>query len=75
MPGDLQQVRLAARPLGAALPAEVTFMVNGQPAGRATHLPFETWWTLQPGAHYITAVALAADGQQIASEGIWIEVE
>jgi len=75
MPGDFQQVRLAARPLGAALPAEVTFLVNGQPAGRATRLPFETWWTLQPGAHYITAVATAADGQQIASEGIWIEVE
>lgn len=75
MPAGLQQVRLAARPLGAALPAEVTFLVNGQPAGRATRLPFETWWTLQPGAHYVTAVATGADGQQITSEGIWIEVE
>jgi penicillin-binding protein 1C len=75
MPGDLQQVRLAARPLGAALPAEVTFLVDGQPAGRATRLPFETWWTLQPGAHHIAAVAVDAAGQQVASEGIWIEVE
>ena len=75
MPGELQQVRLAARPLGATLPAEVTFLVNGQPAGRATRLPFETWWTLQPGAYYVTAVATAANGQQLTSEGIWIQVE
>jgi membrane peptidoglycan carboxypeptidase len=75
MPGELQQVRLAARPLGAALPAEVTFLVNGQAAGRATRLPFEAWWTLEPGAHHITAVALDADGQRISSEGIWIEVQ
>ncbi len=75
MPAELQQVRLAARPLSATLPSEVTFLVNGQPVGRATHLPFETWWTLQPGAHRIEAVALDAAGQQIASEGIWIEVE
>jgi membrane carboxypeptidase/penicillin-binding protein len=75
MPGELQQVRLAARPLGAALPAEVTFLVDGQPVGRASRLPFETWWTLQPGAHHITAVALDANGQRISSEGIWIEVQ
>jgi 1A family penicillin-binding protein len=75
MPGDLQQVRLAARPLGTALPREVTFLVNGQQVGRAARLPFETWWTLQPGAHHITAVALDPDGQQISSEGIWIEVQ
>ncbi len=75
MPGDLQQVRLAARPLGAALPSEVTFMVNGQPVGRSTRLPYETWWTLQPGAHHIAAVALDADGQQVTSETIWIEVK
>jgi hypothetical protein len=75
MPGDLQQVRLAARPLGTALPREVTFLVNGQQVGRAARLPFETWWTLQPGAHFVTAVALDADGQQISSEGIWIEVQ
>jgi membrane peptidoglycan carboxypeptidase len=75
MPGDLQQVRLAARPLGTTLPREVTFLVNGQQVGRAARLPFETWWTLQPGAHHITAVALDADGQQISSEGIWIEVQ
>ena len=75
MPAGLQQVRLAARPLSAALPREVTFLVNGQPVGRATHLPFETWWTLQPGAHHISAVAVDADGQQVTSEEIWIEVE
>jgi membrane peptidoglycan carboxypeptidase len=75
MPAGLQQVRLASRPLGAALPSQVTFLVDGQPVGQATRLPFEAWWTLQPGAHYITAVATAADGQQIASEGIWIKVE
>jgi membrane peptidoglycan carboxypeptidase len=75
MPDELQQVRLAARPLGAALPTEVTFLVNGQPAGRATRLPFETWWTLQPGAHHIAAVAVDADGHQVTSEGLWIEVE
>ncbi len=75
MPGDLQQVRLAARPLGAALPHEVTFLIDGQPVGQATRLPFETWWNLQPGAHYITAVATAGDGQQTTSDGLWIEVE
>ncbi len=75
MPAELQQVRLAARPVGAALPSEVTFLVNGQPVGRSTRLPFETWWTLQPGAHFVTALALDADGQQVSSEGIWIEVE
>ncbi len=75
MPGDLQQVRLAARPLGATPPREVTFLVNGRPVGRSTRLPYETWWTLQPGAHHIAAVALDAGGQQVTSEGIWIEVK
>jgi membrane carboxypeptidase/penicillin-binding protein PbpC len=75
IPGDLQQVRLAARPLGAALPQEVTFLVDGKPVGRATRLPFEIWWPMQPGAHHIEAVADDATGQQVTSEGIWIEVE
>ena len=75
MPGGLQQVRLAARPLGATLPDQVTFLVDGQPVGRSTRLPFEIWWTLQPGAHHISAVALDADGEQVTSEGLWIEVQ
>ncbi len=75
MPGELQQVRLAARPLGAKLPGQVTFLVDGQPVGQATRLPFETWWTLQAGAHHIAAVAINADGEQVASEGLWIEVQ
>ncbi len=75
MPAGLQQVRLAARPLSATLPSQVTFLVDDQPVGQATRLPFETWWTLQPGPHYVTAVAVDADGQSLASEGIWIEVQ
>jgi 1A family penicillin-binding protein len=75
MPAGLQQVRLAARALGALLPSQVIFLVDDQPVGQATRLPFETWWTLQPGPHYVTAVAVDADGQSLASEGIWIEVQ
>jgi len=75
MPDALQQVRLAARPLGANVPNEVTFLVDGQPVGRSTRLPFETWWTLQPGAHHISAVALGANGESLTSDGLWIEVQ
>ncbi len=69
---DVQQIRLAAQPAGQ--PMEVTFLVDGQPVAVATSAPYETWWTLQPGAHSISAQSVDADGAVAVSDEIWIEV-
>ena len=70
---DVQQIRLAAQPSGR--PTEVTFLVDGQEVAVARRAPYETWWTLQPGAHRISARSTDADGSAAFSDDIWIEVE
>jgi hypothetical protein len=74
MPVDMQQVRLAARPAEGGRLRQLTFMVDGQPIGTVTDPPFETWWTLQPGAHQMSAVAEDETGTPITAEPIWIEI-
>ena len=69
---DVQQIRLAARPTGQ--PAEVTFLVDGRAVAVANSAPYETWWTLQPGAHSISAQSVGADGAVAVSDEIWIDV-
>ena len=69
---DVQQIRLAARPSGQ--PAKVSFLVDGEEVALATSAPYETWWTLQPGAHSISAQSVDADGAVAVSDEIWIDV-
>ncbi len=74
VPAELQQVRLAARPMGTGQLKQLTFMVDGEPLDTVTELPFEAWWTLQPGVHQVGAVAQNESGAQISAEPIWIEI-
>jgi len=69
---DVQQIRLAAQPAGR--PTEVAFLVDGQEIAVARRAPYETWWTLEPGAHRISARSTEADGSTAISGEIWIEV-
>jgi hypothetical protein len=74
VPAALQQIRLAARPDAAGQVKQVTFLVDGEPLDTVAGLPFETWWTLQPGVHQVSAVAENETGERITAEPVWIEI-
>ncbi|MEA3338087.1 MAG: transglycosylase domain-containing protein [Chloroflexota bacterium] len=74
LPDELQQVRIAAHP-GLETPDQVMFLVDGNPVGKALHVPFEVWWQLSPGPHMISAVAELAGGDQVTAKALWIDVQ
>ena len=73
LPQDQQRLRIAAR-LGSDGISQVTFLVNGQPVGQASQLPFETWWQLKRGTFTIRAVAQDRSGRSVETSPVWIEV-
>jgi membrane carboxypeptidase/penicillin-binding protein PbpC len=65
LPRESQKIplRVVARP---AL-SEVTYFLNGQPAGTATASPFEVWWILEPGTFTLEARARLTNGAIVTS--------
>ena len=52
----------------------MTIYVDSQPIGVFTSSPARTFWTLQPGAHTITARVIDEQGQSLTSEPITVLV-
>ena len=52
----------------------VTMLVDGQPFADLATPPFETFWTLSPGSHSFSAMALDASGNKLSSNDVLITV-
>lgn len=60
LPTDAQRLRLT---VGAPVDTQnVRYFMDGELIGEADTAPWVVWWTLEPGAHELTAEALLADG-------------
>ena len=59
---------------GPALPAEVTFLVDGQPAGRPHPPALRDLVDPPAGRAHISAQSVGADGAVAVSDEIWIDV-
>ncbi len=71
VPADQQRIRLAA--VAHLALEQVSFLLDGEPVAVVDY-PFEALWTLQPGAHWLTAVGETAEGQEVRSETIRFQV-
>jgi hypothetical protein len=48
--------------------------VDGNLIARLSQEPYETWWQLSIGEHHIWAEAVNANGEQIKSDAITVNV-
>ena len=71
---DKSIVVLAAAP-SDALVARVSFLVDGVPGGSADSAPFGWTWATTPGTHTLLAIALAADGHELARDQSLVYVQ
>ncbi|HML23087.1 MAG TPA: penicillin-binding protein 1C [Aggregatilinea sp.] len=72
LPDDEQRIRLTiAVPTNAQ---SVTYVMDGTPLVTTTASPFDTWWTLQPGEHDLTAEVTLRDGSTLTTENIHFRV-
>lgn len=52
----------------------VTMLVDGEPFADLTAPPFEAFWTLSPGSHSFSAIALDGSGNTLSSNDVLITV-
>ncbi|HQE93355.1 MAG TPA: PBP1A family penicillin-binding protein [Anaerolineae bacterium] len=71
-PRDTQKIVIAAEASGAL--AQVTLLLDGSPLAQFTAPPYTHLWRLEPGAHTFMAVGVTADGDQVSSSDITVEV-
>jgi len=74
MPLEHQKIKVALYVACDAPVRTVTMLVDGRPLAGLTTPPFETFWTLSPGTHSFSAIALDASGNKLSSNGISITV-
>jgi hypothetical protein len=66
LPLNAQRLRIvAAGPPGLR---DVTIYLDGQALATSASPPFEAWWVLEAGEHAVTATAVTAAGEVIASD-------
>jgi membrane carboxypeptidase/penicillin-binding protein PbpC len=68
LPAELQQVEVTARLNQSLRLAQVTLLLDGQPIGKFTMLPYRALWQLRAGEHTAQAVGVTADGAKVTSE-------
>jgi hypothetical protein len=66
-PIETQQIPVQAIVADGVHLVRLTLLVDGQPIGEFTASPARAWWTLQPGAHRITALAIDQQGKEYKS--------
>jgi membrane carboxypeptidase/penicillin-binding protein PbpC len=71
---NLESQRIMIQVLGSVDLSEVEILVDGQVVQQLSNAPFQTWWTLEPGAHQVWATGVALNGDQITSNIVEITV-
>jgi len=73
LPADVQRLHLEA--VGESGLQEVTLWLDGELLAKLYAVPYEAWWTLQPGEHQAWAAGVTADGEMVKSEMVqfWVE--
>jgi len=74
MPLAHQRIRVALYAACDNQVKTVTMLVDGQPFAHLTAPPFETFWTLSPGSHSFSAIALDGSGEELSSNEVSITV-
>jgi len=74
MPLAHQKIKVALYAACDAQMKAVTMLVDGQPFADLATPPFETFWTLSPGSHSFSAMALDASGNKLSSNDVLITV-
>jgi len=74
MPLAHQKIKVALYVACDAQVKTVTMLVDEQPFADLTAPPFETFWTLSPGSHSFSAMALDASGNKLSSNDVSITV-
>ena len=69
-----QKIKVALYAACDAQVKTVTMLVDGEPFAHLTSPPFETFWTLSPGGHSFSAIALDAWGNKLRSNEVLITV-
>jgi hypothetical protein len=75
LPRDAQKIEVWAQSGPGLLLHQVTLRVDGQPIARLGAPPYKVLWPLEPGKHTFSALGVAAGGQQVESDLVWIEVQ
>lgn len=74
MPLEHQRIKVALYAACDNRLKTVAMLVDGQPFVHLTAPPFETFWTLSPGSHSFSAIALDAAGKEWSSNEVSITV-
>ncbi|MGD8516399.1 MAG: penicillin-binding protein 1C [Anaerolineae bacterium] len=75
LPRDAQRIEIWAQAGPDLSLHQVTLQVDGQPIARLGVPPYKALWPLEPGKHTFSALGVAAGGQQVESDAVWIEVQ
>jgi len=67
LPGEAQQIPLAARPVGDFRPVVVTLLLDDQPIATLRHAPYRVLWPLRSGTHTFRVTATDASGNRVES--------
>jgi membrane carboxypeptidase/penicillin-binding protein PbpC len=71
IPADKQQIRVSVRPTDGVQARQVRLLVNGQPLATG----WQTLWPMTPGRFTFEAVGVDAQGNEIRSNQVSIEVK
>jgi hypothetical protein len=74
LPNGAQRIEVAARTAQGVTLVSVTLSVDGEPLATVSAPPYRAWWQLETGQHRFTATGRYADGRQISSDAVVIEV-
>jgi membrane carboxypeptidase/penicillin-binding protein PbpC len=74
IPLEHQKIKVALYAACDAPVKTVTVLVDGQPFAHLAAPPFEAFWTLSPGSHSFSAIALDGSGNELNSNDVSIAV-
>ncbi len=75
IPQAAQRIRVVAYAQAGISLREVTLQVDGRPLARFSAPPYQALWQLEAGRHLFSAVGVTADGRQVVSDEVWVEVQ
>jgi hypothetical protein len=75
LPRNAQKIEVWAQAGRDLSLRQVTLWVDGQPIARLGAPPYKALWPLEPGKHTFSALGVDAQGQQVESDIVWIEVQ
>lgn len=70
----LETQRILLRVTTPANTVRIQYLLDGALLGEVTTYPFEMWWVLTPGEHFLQAVATLDSDETIQSEDIYFRV-